>query len=135
MSPEIIRWIVGLAVLGHGLGHVLFMPVLSGAMNVDATGRSWLLSGVLGDDLTRLIASVVAGGLLAAFVIVAGGIVAQTTWWRPLAVAASIGSIVLVTAMWGGLLGGPALSAIAFDAIVLVALLALDWPSRDTIGA
>jgi phosphoglycerol transferase MdoB-like AlkP superfamily enzyme len=134
MSPDLVRWIVGLAVLGHGVGHVLFMPVLSGAMKLESSGRSWLLTGILGDDLTRLVVSLVAGGVLAAFVIAAAGIVAQSGWWRSLVIGAAVVSLVLLAATWGGFVAGPATWAMAFDVVVLVALLVLNWPSRDVIG-
>lgn len=134
MSPDIVRWVVALAVLGHGIGHVLFMPLLSGAMKLDSSGRSWLLTGVLGDGATQLLATTVAAAVTVGFIAVAGGIATQTTWWRSLAIIVSIASIVLVAVMWGGLLAAPATWAIAFDAAILIALLVLDWPSRDLIG-
>jgi hypothetical protein len=135
MSPEVIRWIVALAVLGHGVGHVLFMPVLAASMKLDASGHSWLLTGVLGDGPTRLLASLVGAALVAVFTVTAGGILLQTTWWRPLAVAAAIASVALVVLLWDGLPTGPAAAALAFDAAIVVALLVFRWPATDLIGA
>ena len=134
MSPEVIRWIIALAVLGHGIGHVLFMPVLAASMKLDATGHSWLLTGVLGDGPTRLLASLVGGVLVAAFVVVAAGVFMQTTWWRPLALAATVASIALVVLLWDGLPTGPAAAALVFDAAIVVALLVLRWPATDLVG-
>lgn len=134
MSPEIIRWIVALAVLAHGIGHVLFMPALSGAMRLEASGHSWLLTGLVGDGLTRLVATLSGGALVLAFMAAAAGIEWQTAWWRPLAMAASIASMVLVVAMWDGLPTGPAAAAFIFDAAVLVAMLVVHWPAPELIG-
>jgi hypothetical protein len=135
MSPDLVRWIVGIVVMAHGVGHVLFAPLLSGGMKLDASGHSWLLTGVLGDGLTRGIASLVAAIVTAAFVVAAGGVVLQTSWWRGLAIGAAVLSIVLVAAMWDGLPTSPAGAALAFDVVVVVALLLFHWPSTELIGA
>jgi hypothetical protein len=135
MSPELVRWIVALVVFAHGVGHVLFAPILAGAMKLDASGHSWLLTGVLGDAPTRALATAIAAAVTASFVIVAGGIVVQASWWRGLAIAASLGSILLVALMWDGIPSGPATWAVAFDVVVLGALLVVHWPSPEVIGA
>lgn len=135
MSPEVIRWIVALAVLAHGIGHVLFMPLLAGTMKLDASWHSWLLTGLVGDGFTRVLATVAGGALVVAFVAAAGGIFAQTGWWRGAAIAASVASMVLVVVLWDGLPTGPAAAAFIFDAAILVALLVVRWPATDLIGA
>jgi len=135
MSNDLWRWIIGLALLAHGLGHVLFLPAMSGLMKLEATGHSWLLTGWAGDGPTKLLASFVAGVVLAAFVGAAAGIVIQGTWWRPVAIAASVASLVLIVAMWDGLPTSPAVSALVFDAVVLAALLVAHWPTEEMIGA
>ena len=135
MSPEVIRWVVALVVLAHGVGHVLFMPLLSGTMKLDASGHSWLLTGLLGHGLTRAVATLAGAALVIAFAAVAGGVLWQTAWWRTLAIGAAIASMVLVLVMWDGLPTGPAAAAFVFDAAVLVALLVLRWPAADLIGA
>ena len=135
MSPDLIRWVVAIVVFAHGIGHVLFAPMLSGAMKLDASGHSWLLTGALGDGPTRAIASLVAVVVTAAFAVAAGGIVLQTTWWRGLAAGAAIGSILLVGVMWDGVPSSPAAAAVAFDVVILVALFLAHWPSSELIGA
>jgi hypothetical protein len=135
MSNDLWRWIIGLAVLAHGLGHVLFMPAMSGLMKLQASGHSWLLTGVAGDGVTKSLASLVAGVALVAFVVASGGLFVQAAWWRQLAIGASVVSIALIIAMWDGLPTSPAISALVFDAVVLAALLAAHWPSEDMIGA
>lgn len=135
MSPDVVRWVLAVIVFAHGVGHVLFAPMLAGAMKLDATSHSWLLTGLLGDGPTRALASLVAAVVTAAFVVAAGGIVLQTSWWRGLAIGAAIGSIALVVVMWDGLPTGPAAAALAFDVVVLAALLLIHWPSTELIGA
>jgi hypothetical protein len=134
MSPELIRWIVAIVVFAHGVGHVLFAPLLSGVMKLDASGHSWLLTGALGDAPTRAVASLVSVAVAAAFVIAAGGIVIQTSWWRSLAIGAGVASIALIAAMWDGIPSSPAVSALAFDVAVIAALVVAHWPSTDLVG-
>jgi hypothetical protein len=134
MSPDLVRWILAVVVFAHGVGHVLFAPLLGGAMKLDASGHSWLLSGLLGDGPTRLVASLVAAVVTAAFLLAAGGIVLQAGWWRGIALGAAVASIALVVAMWDGLPTGPATAAIAFDVLILGALLLVHWPSPELIG-
>jgi hypothetical protein len=135
MSPDVVRWVVAVLVFAHGVGHVLFAPMLSGTMKLDASGHSWLLTGALGDGPTRAIASLFALVVTVAFAVAAGGIVLQTTWWRGLAIGAAIGSIALVAVMWDGLPSNPAAAAVAFDVVVLGALFLARWPSHELIGA
>lgn len=135
MSPDLLRWIAAIALFGHGVGHVLFMPVLFPAMRLEASGRSWLLSGALGDGPTGAVTSVVGGVLVIAFIAVAGGIAMQTTWWRAVAIGAALASIILVAVLWGGLLSGPATAAAVFDVAILVALTMVGWPARTLIGS
>lgn len=134
MSPDVLRWIIGLTVLAHGIGHVLFMPLLSEAMRLQSSGHSWLLSAIAGDGPTRVIASTVGAAVVAAFVITAGGILLQTGWWRMVAVGAAVASAVLIVVMWDGLVTAPATAALAFDVALLVALVVLHWPTADVIG-
>jgi len=135
MSNDVWRWLIGLVVLAHGLGHVLFMPAMAGLLKLQASGHSWLLTGFAGDGVTKGLASLVAGVVLVAFVVASGGLFLQAAWWRPLAIAASVVSAALIVAMWDGLPTSPAISALVFDAVVLAALLIARWPSEETIGA
>jgi hypothetical protein len=135
MSSDVIRWGLGLVVFAHGVGHILFMPVLNGAMRLQASGHSWLLSGAVADPVVKTAATVSAGVALLAFVAAAVGIVTQTPAWRPLAVAGGIVSLAVILAMWDGLPTSSAFFALAFDLALLVALLVAHWPSAETIGA
>ncbi|HET9435738.1 MAG TPA: hypothetical protein VFO50_02685 [Candidatus Limnocylindrales bacterium] len=135
MSNDLWRWLIGLALLAHGIGHVLFMPALAQLMRLQASGHSWLLTGIAGDGITKGLASLVAGVVLIAFVAASGGLFLQAAWWRPLAIAAAIASAILIVAMWDGLPTNPAIAALVFDGVVLVALVLARWPSEDMIGA
>jgi hypothetical protein len=126
---------VAIVVLAHGLGHVLFMPMLFGAMRLQASGDSWLLTPALGGGPTRLLASLAAAVALAAFVGAAAGILLQAAWWRPVALVGAAVSIAVVALMWNGLQSSSAMAAVAFDVVVLVALLVVRWPTPELIGS
>ena len=135
MSGDWLRGVLGIVVMAHGVGHVLFMPLLNGALRLETDGRSWLVGPVLGDGATSVLASVLAGVAGVAFVAAGVGIVVQAPWWRTLAIAASILSIVVIVALWNGVPTSSAAFALAFDVVVLVALVVVHWPSAETIGA
>jgi hypothetical protein len=135
MSNDLIRVLLAIVVLAHGIGHVLFAPQVQSVMRVPATGNSWLLTGALGKGLTDVVATAVALGLVVAFSVAAFGLFTQAAWWRSLLIAASAISIGLIALFWDGLPTSSAFFAITFDAAALVALLVLHWPSEATVGA
>ncbi len=124
MPGDMWRWIIGLAVLAHGIGHILFMPALAGAMKLEADGHSWLLTGLLGDGVTNGLATIAATVALAAFAAAAAGLVGQIGWWRPVALVGAIVSLALVVVMWDGLPTSSAAFAVAFDLVVVGAIVA-----------
>ena len=135
MPNDLLRWVLTITVLAHGIGHVLFMPLLAPAMRLDANGHSWLLTGLLGDTATRWLASALGAVVLAAFAAAAAGIFTETAWWRTIAIVGAVLSAALVVAMWDGLPTSSAFFALAFDAVVLVALLVVRWPSTEALGS
>jgi hypothetical protein len=135
MSGDVLRWVIGLALVAHGIGHVLFMPLLNGVLRLDADGRSWLASGVIGDGATGVLASVIAGVAGVAFVAAGLGVLLQAGWWRQLAIVAAVISIVVIAAMWNGIPTSSAMFALAFDVVVLVALLVAHWPASESLGS
>jgi len=134
MSGDVLRWVLGIVVIAHGVGHTLFMPLLRDALRLQTDGRSWLVTPIVGDGGTSMLASLVAGIAAVAFVAAGIGIIVQAPWWRMLAVGASIVSIGVVAAMWNGVPMSSAVFAVAFDAVVLVALVVMHWPSPETLG-
>lgn len=135
MPADGIRWLVALAVVAHGIGHVLFMPVLSESFRLDASGRSWLLTPILGDGLVRFVASTVASVVLVGFIVATGGFLVRTSWWRALALGCAVASAVLVASMWDGLPRSSAFFALAFDLAIVAALTVWHWPPEQVLEA
>jgi hypothetical protein len=87
--------------------------------------RSWLLGN------QRALAMVLALAAAALLVTAGLGLWAHAGWWRPVAVmglAVSFGLMILFFTPW-------VLPIQAVNAILIVALLWLDWPSRSMVGA
>jgi hypothetical protein len=117
------------------VGHVLFVPALHGVMRLADTGRPWLATTPVGESATAVLATLVAAGAGILFVAAGVGIVAQAGWWRPVAVLAAILSVLVILGTWNAAPTSSALFALAFDAVVLVALLIAHWPAPETLGS
>jgi hypothetical protein len=136
MSPDVLR--IGLAVvlIFHGIGHVLFLaPALRLASWADQTGASWLLGPAFGDGIAHAAGAVIWAVSAVLFVGAACGLLLTQEWWRPVAVAGAVVSVIGIVAFWGGIAPSSAVAALVVDAIVIVGLLVVRWPSATTIGA
>jgi hypothetical protein len=127
--------ILAIVVTAHGIGHVLLLAPCLGLAQWGQSAHSWLLTGVLGDTLTRLIGSLLWLLVIAGFVAVGVGLLGQHAWWRPVAVGAAGVSILALVLFANGDALQPLLSAAAMDVAVLVALLWIGWPSVHLVGA
>jgi hypothetical protein len=103
------------------------------------SSRSWLLSDLLGDTASRIIC---AGLFLAAFIGFIGaalgllGVLVPHQWWRTLAVAAAVISLVALALFWKAfvLLFPHKVGNIGVNIAVLVCLLRANWPMEADIG-
>jgi hypothetical protein len=133
-SP-LLRFVFGIFIVLHGLVHLLYFgqsqrlfELRPGMIWPDG---SWAFSRLLGDEETRILASI--SYALAAIGFVAGGtgILVRQTWWRPVVVVSAAFSAVIIILFWDGELqklddkGGIAL---LINIAILVALLVLRWP-------
>jgi hypothetical protein len=134
MSGSTWRIVLAVVVGAHGLGHVLFLINCLGIADWSQSTHSWLLTGFLGDTVTRGMGSLLWLVALVGFISVAVGILGQSAWWRTLAIGASIVSLVAVALFVDKSPTQPALSAGVFDVVVLVALLVLRWPTPAIVG-
>lgn len=131
-----LKLVIAAVVLAHGIGHILFLvPSLGLANWADQTGHSWLVTPLLGDNLTRAIAAVVWSAAIVLFVGAVAGFFLGGDWWRTAAILGAVVSAVGIIAMWDGLPTSSAFLALGFDIVVLVSLLWADWPSLETAGS
>ena len=128
--------ILAVVLLAHGVGHLLFLgPALRLADWAGQTSHSWLLTATLGDGPSRAVAVVVWSASVVLFVAGAGGLLAGQPWWRPLTIAGAVVSLVGLVLFWDGVATSSAFFALAFDVLVLVALLVVHWPSSEVVGS
>lgn len=131
----VVRLIVGVFVVLHGLVHLLYVGQSQRLFELQPgmiwPDGSWIFSRLLGDPRARLLAT----GLLvmAAVGFVAGGvgILAGQPWWRPLAVGTAAFSATLFVLFWDGgwqNLDDKGAFALLINAAILAAVLVFQWP-------
>ena len=93
-----LKIVVALILLGHGLGHSMgpLQAFKVATVNPAWNGDSWILSGVAGPTVTQLVGVVVWTAALVGFVVLAGVVVGwlPITWWPPVAIASAVASMV-----------------------------------------
>lgn len=130
-----LRFILAAAVLGHGIGHVLFLgPALRLVDWAGQTSHSWLLTTPFGDAPTRAVGAGLWSASLLLFVAGVGGYLVDTSWWRAVTIAGAVVSLVGIVAFWDGLATSNALLALAFDVLIIGALLVAHWPATAEAG-
>ena len=128
--------ILGIFCILHGLVHLLYagqsrrlFELRPGMVWPDG---SWLFSKLLGDETTRLLASILLA--LAALGFMAGGLglLIRQDWWRPVTVGAAVVSGAIFLLFWDGRFqalddkGGVGL---LINLAILVAVLIGKWPA------
>ncbi len=130
-----LRFIVGVFIVLHGLVHLLYFGQSRRLFELQAgmvwPDGSWAFSKLLGEEATRWLAGTAC--ILAALAFVTGGIaiLAGQSWWRPAAVGAAAFSAAIFVLFWdGGLqrLADKGAIAILINLGILLAVLVLHWP-------
>ena len=143
MSDSTIKLLIAAALALHGLGHGGALGALAwiAARPGSDTGgwhaaRSWLLPTLPAETATTL-ASVLWVLSLVGFVAAAlgfWGILVPGEAWRPLAVVAAVISTVGIVLFIGTWPAFNTMAALGMNVAVLVALLAMRWPSETMFG-
>ncbi len=130
--------IIGVFMVLHGLVHLLYFGQ-SGRLFELQPGMvwpdgAWAFSKLLGNEVTRTLASVAC--VLAAIAFVAGGagIFVKQAWWRPVVVGAAAFSTVVYILFWNGKtqkLADQGGVGVLINVAILVAVLALRWPDFE----
>lgn len=130
------RFLVGVFIVLHGLVHLLYsgqsrrlFELQPGMVWPDG---SWAFAKLLGDETTRLVASILYTFAAIGFVAGGVGLFAKQAWWRPAIIGSAIFSAVIVILFWNGQLqnlNDQGLIALIINTAILVALLVLRWPS------
>jgi hypothetical protein len=140
MSSTTLRLIIALVLFVHGIGHVMgILPVLGLSTIETWNVRSWLLTDLLGDTITRVIGFILFAAALIGFLGATLGLMnwlVPHEWWRTLAVVSAVISLVAIALFWNAFVAffPNKLGAIAVNAAVLIGLLVADWPTEAQLG-
>ena len=131
-----LRFIVSVFIVLHGLVHLLYFAHSRRLVELRPEmvwpEGSWAFSKLLGDEATRLLASI--SYVLAAIGFVAGGtgILLRQDWWRPVVVGSAAFSAGIIILFWDGamqMLDDKGGIGLLINLAFMVALLILRWPS------
>ena len=130
-----LKIVLGLVLLAHGIGHSLGLLQLSKVATINPAwqGDSWILSNLAGATMTHVIAAVVWTAALLGFVLLAGVVVGwlPATWWSPLAIAAAAASLLGLLLFPSAFPTSSTIGALVVDVLVLAAVLLSDWGPSD----
>ena len=97
---------MGIFFILHGLVHLLytgqsgrFFELRPGMVWPDG---SWAFSTLLGNDMTRLLASILLVLTALGFLAGGAGLIFHQDWWRPVAMGSAIFSAVIFILFWDG---------------------------------
>lgn len=128
--------LIGIIILLHGMVHIWYVTLSQRWVEFQAdmgwTGNSWLLTNLLGDQVTRTLATVSYGLSAMIFVAASVGLIANHEWSRAGLVWASIISSITILTFWDGSLDMPVekgLLGLLISAGILVAIFAFKWPA------
>lgn len=124
----LLSLVIGFLLMIHGFAH-WNLPTGWGK---SPTEHSWLLGSLHAEASTiHVIGTVLWIVTLFAFLAAGGALFAHLSWWRTLAVASSIVSLVMILLFWKPALVFGAL----VDIGVIAALLVAHWPSTELLWA
>jgi hypothetical protein len=131
----VLSIVFGIFFLLHGLVHLLYMAQSARIFELQPgmvwPDGSWAFTGLIGNETTRILASV--SFILAAISFAAGGIGIFTShdWWRPVIIGSAVFSAILIILFWDGrmqMLSNNGIFGLLINIAILVALLAFRWP-------
>ena len=127
--------VMGILFVLHGLVHLLYVGQSQRLFELRPKmvwpDGSWVFSKLLGDESTRLLASISLVLAALGFLVGGLGLAIQQPWWRPVIVGSATFSILLFFLFWDGKLqalddkGGV---GILINLAILVVVLILKWP-------
>ena len=135
MNADLVRLGIAAVVGAHGVGHVLgWMPAWGIARFEGVSSRSWLLTDLVGDGGSRVLAGALWLAPTVGFVVAAAGLLGDESWWRPLAAGSAVLSLLAVALFWEALPLGSRIGCVAVDLIVLAGLVSA-WSGASSTGS
>ena len=129
-----LRFLIGLFVILHGLVHLWYFALSRGLVQFQPemgwSGRSWIFTNLLGDSATRSLASVLYILATIGLVLSGTGIFLRVEGWGTILVGSLIFSSVIILLMWDGgmqLIVQKGLIGLLINVVVLMALILFKW--------
>jgi hypothetical protein len=126
-----MRFVIAAVLFAHGIGHVMgpLQMFKLAVINPAWSGDSWVLTGVAGQTVSQAIGIVLWTTALIGFVLAAAVVMGwlPTTWWVPLALAASVASLIAIALFPSAFPTFSTVAAALVDTAVLVAVLWFHW--------
>jgi len=130
-----VRFLFGIFIVLHGLVHLWYVALSQRLIEFQPemgwTGESWIFTPLLGDAVTRALASVLCALATIGFTTGGIGMLIRQEWWRSMVVGSAALSTAIVVLFWDGsleLIVEKGLIAFLINVAILVALLVLKWP-------
>ena len=130
-----LRFIVGIFIVLHGLVHLLYFGQSQRLFELQPgmtwPAGSWAFSKTLGDETTRLLATVFLVLAAVGFVASGAGIFMRQAWWRPVVVGEAMFSAVIFILFWDGAsqnLDDKGGICLLINIAILIAALIFQWP-------
>jgi hypothetical protein len=119
-----LRNILAIVIVAHGIGHVLFLVPLLGIADWGQSTQSWLFRG---DTFARLVGSLLWLTAIIGFCMAAYGLWNQLSWWSSAALIASLASAVGLVLFWANPPTSSVFFAFAFNVAVIGLAFAVQW--------
>ena len=140
MSGVTLRALVAGLLFIHGIGHVMgHFPALGLATVEGWNSRSWMLTPILGETMSRILSAILfllaLVGFVASSLALLGWLIPHD-WWRTLAIVSAVISIVTIVLFWNAFVAffPNKVGALGVDIAVLVCLLVVNWPTEAMLG-
>ena len=120
----VIKYVILLALLMHGIGHVIGFLGAWTSVPVGTNANPWLLGGgvTLQSPLGKVFGLVWLAALVL-FVAAVVGILTGQGWWPTVTVIAAVVSLVAIVPFWRAVPSGAQFGGTLFDIVILLALL------------
>jgi hypothetical protein len=129
------RIIAAVFLVLHGLVHLLYLGQAAKRFELRPgltwPAGSWFFSKALGDEVTRLLASVLCAIAALGFAVGAAGLALDQSWWRSVVGTAAAISTLLYLLLWNGRvqrLDQQGAVGILINAVIVAAIFLFRWP-------
>ncbi|MBW7882136.1 MAG: hypothetical protein H3C34_05770 [Caldilineaceae bacterium] len=128
-----IRYLIGIIIVLHGLVHLWYVVLARGLVEYKPemgwSGRSWLFTSLIGDPATRNLASILLLLVTVALALGGVGFFIDQQWTRPVLIVSALASAFVLILFWDGspqLIVQKGLIGLLIDAAIIAGLLI--WP-------